>query len=100
MVPSLENLITLSLAVALTLPSGCHGFFLEHIFGSGYRVGDEYYDVCQDTCRLTLSCWLQSGQVVKGHLCGSSFHVCCAETNTAKARKINSHWQEEENSLE
>ena len=82
--------IKVALVLALlVLPNGCLCFFLDHIFeATGYRVGDEYYDVCQDTCRLTLTCWLLSGQVVKGHLCGSSFHVCCAEPSSAEARKM------------
>jgi len=87
--------LALLLAWALPFPKVDGLFHLPYQFSgmfSGYRIGDEYYDVCQDTCRLTMSCWMHSGQVVKGHLCGSPFHVCCAEKSHAEARKINPGW--------
>jgi len=91
---------SLAALTLLALVNRASGHFLQDMFGSiswsdGYRIGDEYYDVCQDTCRLTMSCWMHSGQVVKGHLCGSPFHVCCAQRSSrpaAEARKIQGWW--------
>jgi len=83
--------------IATSLLPASDSLFLHDLFGSGYRIGEEYFDVCRDTCRLTMSCWMVSGTVLKGHLCGSAFHVCCSEPRIqqqpyqAEARKI-TYW--------
>ena len=69
----------MKLTKPLLFLTASNSLFLHDLFGSGYRIGEEYFDVCRDTCRLTMSCWMVSGTVLKGHLCGSAFHVCCSE---------------------
>ena len=53
---------------------------------------NDHYNVCLDTCRMSVSCWMSSGLKVSGN-CDSIFHVCCKKYDkpVAEARKI-SNW--------
>ena len=60
---------------------------------------NDHYNVCLETCRMSMSCWISGGIKVSGN-CESIFHVCCKnpiESNLhhhiAEARKIN-NWDE------
>ena len=60
---------------------------------------NDHYNVCLETCRMSMSCWMSGGVKVSGN-CESIFHVCCANSidsnfhhHTAEARKIN-NWEE------
>ena len=84
----------------------CCALFLQHlkkIWNSGgfgvtfisnpYDFGD-HYNVCIETCSMSLSCWVSGGVKVSGN-CESIFHVCCKsyERPVAEARKIN-NWDD------
>jgi len=58
-----------------------------------YDFGD-HYNVCIETCSMSLSCWVSGGVKVSGN-CESIFHVCCKsyERPVAEARKIN-NWDD------
>ena len=85
------------LPIVILLLDECAGLFFDQLFGRGggssyHQVTGDYYDVCRDTCRLAMSCWFSGGQVMRDQLCGSVFHICCAERRrmglAAEARKI------------
>ena len=58
---------------------------------------NDHYNVCLETCRMSVSCWISGGLKVSGN-CESIFHVCCRSSDNmahpvAEARKIN-NWDE------
>lgn len=61
---------------------------------------NDHYNVCMETCRMSMSCWVSGGIKVSGN-CESIFQVCCKNSiendllhhHIAEARKIN-NWDE------
>ena len=55
---------------------------------------NDHYDICLDTCRMSISCWMSGGKTVNGN-CESIFHVCCQKYDKpiAEARKIH-NWDD------
>lgn len=40
---------------------------------------EDHFEVCEDVCRMSVSCWVKGGLVVPEHQCGSMFQVCCRD---------------------
>ena len=55
---------------------------------------NDHYNVCLETCRMSISCWMSGGLKVSGN-CDSIFYVCCKpyDNPTAEARKL-SFWDD------
>ena len=96
---------TLICLLLVFLSSG-HALFFQHlkkIWNSGgfgvtfisnpYDFSD-HYNVCIETCSMSVSCWISGGVKVSGN-CESIFHVCCKlfDRPVAEARKIN-NWDD------
>ena len=54
----------------------------------------DHYNVCIETCSMSVSCWISGGVKVSGN-CESIFHICCKtyDRPVAEARKIN-NWED------
>ena len=59
---------------------------------------NDHYNVCLETCRMSVSCWISGGIKVSGN-CESIFHVCCKSSSdnlvyhAAEPRKI-TNWDD------